>query len=122
MAQRDESLTPGSGPDADQAVTIPWPGQRPDTLVARLTECLEEGAEAHLLPVLSRPEVLVVAELLEQIADDQANELNAIAQLLIMRIHDRLEIIEGPARARAPQQPGKVISIFRSDPDPHRQT
>ena len=91
MAQRDE----------DQPVTISWPGRR-----------INPPAAESLVPVLSGPEALIVAELLEQIADDPASDQNAIAQLLIMRIHDRLEIIEDPAGATEPQQSGKLISLF----------
>ena len=121
MALPDESLTAG-GSDADQRATIPWPGQRVDTPAAQLTGRLERGTAANLLPVLSGPEALIVAELLEQIADDPTSDLSAIAQLLIMRIHDRLEIIEDPAGRPQPRQPGKLISLFTTPPDPHRQT
>ncbi len=69
--------------------------------------------------MLSGPEALIVAELLEQIADDPTSDLNAIAQLLIMRIHDRLEIIETPAGPRKPRQPGKLIALFTTASDPH---
>ncbi len=106
MAQPDESLTA-----ADQPVTIPWQGRRLDPL-----------ANQTLVPILSGPEALIVAELLEQIANDPASDLNAIAQLLIMRIHDRLEILEDPAGTAKPRQPGKLISLFTTPPAPHQQT
>jgi hypothetical protein len=113
MAQPDESLT-----SADPPGTIPWPGRRPDTLGDRLGA----GTDASLVPVLSGPEALIVAELLEQIADDPASDLSAIAQLLIMRIHDRLEIFEDPTGAPKPREPGKLISLFPTPPAPHQQT
>jgi hypothetical protein len=59
--------------------------------VTLLAERLEEGRHAEPLRILSEPEALVVAELLEQIANDQASELSGIAQLAIVRIYDRLE-------------------------------
>jgi hypothetical protein len=110
MTQPDESVTA-----ADPPVTIPWPGQRSGTPGDRLGE----GPDASLVPVLSGPEALVVAELLEQIADDPTSDLSTIAQLLIMRIHDRLEILEDPTGAPQPQQPGKLMSLFATPPAPH---
>ncbi|RZT16872.1 hypothetical protein EV649_4406 [Kribbella sp. VKM Ac-2569] len=111
MSQRDDSLTAAGGPNEDQRMTIPWPVRRIDTPAAQ-----------SLVPVLSGQEALIVAELLEQIADDPTSDQNAIAQLLIMRIHDRLEIIEDPAGALESQQPGKLISLFTTPSDPHQQT
>jgi hypothetical protein len=105
MTQPDESVTA-----ADPPVTIPWQG-RTDSPGDRLGE----GTDASLVPVLSGPEALIVAELLEQIADDPASDLSAIAQLLIMRIHDRLEILEDPTGAPKPQQPGKLITLFPTE-------
>jgi hypothetical protein len=92
-----------------------------DELAALLTERLENGVNAQPLPVLSEPEALVVAELLEQVATNQSNELGAIAQLLIVRIYDRLETssaakepTEAQGTPRRPKPSKGLGSLFRA--------
>ncbi|MFI5706468.1 hypothetical protein [Kribbella sp. NPDC051620] len=56
-----------------------------------LAQQLDQGRHAEALRILPEPEALVVAELLEQIANDQTEVLSGIAQQVIVRIYDRLE-------------------------------
>jgi hypothetical protein len=99
-----------------------------DELAAQLTEQLEQGVDVEPLRVLSEPEALVVAELLEQVANDQSSELSAIAQLLIVRIYDRIEAssaavepacaLDAPGSHRRSKAAKTLASLFRADRGP----